>query len=186
MNDQASVGQAISLGGGRRPAVRVLAAGIAALVVLAALVAPVAAAGPVRSTGGGFDFTIPAGFVCPFPVRWVANDSNLNVATYPVQPNGDQLTRETGHPSSTLTNLDTGRTLVINESFGQEQITHANGTVDLWIDGTVIGAAFPTDFGGPYLRLFTGHLHWQLDAESNLLASSFDGAYTDLCAALAS
>ena len=186
MNDQVSVGLAILSSARKRPAVRVLAAGITALTVLAAVVAPAAAAGPVRSTGSGFDFTIPAGDVCPFAVQWVANDSNMNVATYPVQPNGDQLTRKTGTATDTLTNVDTGKTLVLSESPEQEWISHADGSVDLWVDGTIIGAAFPTDFGGPYLRLFTGHLHWQLDAEGDLLASSFDGTYTDLCAALAS
>lgn len=166
---------------------RMIATGIAALLLLAIMATSAAAAGPVRSKGGGFDFVAPAGLFCPFTLHWVADDTHMNVLTFPVQANGDQLTLRTGHAAgSSLTYVDTGASLVVPESYKLTQITHADGTMDWYIDGSVVIGTAPTDVGGPYLRLYKGNLHFFLDAQSDVLGYSFDGTYVDLCAALGS
>jgi hypothetical protein len=126
----------------------------------------------------------PAGLSCPFPVEWAFESKNLQSKTFPVQANGDQLVRQTGHVMTTVTNLDSGASLVVNTSDRQDFLFHADGTIDVTINGGALAAYYPTDLGGPAMYYFKGHLHDLVDSEFTLVSHQFSGRSTDLCAAL--
>jgi hypothetical protein len=68
--------------------------------------------------------------------------------------------------------------------FREDLIFHADGTVDVWINGTILAAYGLPDFGGPSMWWFKGHLHDTADATFTGTSHVFVGNATDLCAAL--
>jgi hypothetical protein len=150
------------------------------LVALAA--SPVSAAGPERSKFTGFVLDFPEGLVCDFAVRWDVFAGG-NELVFPVRANGDQVVRQVGRNTATITNLGTGATVGIQGGTRQDFVFHADGTVDVIIDGHAIAGYFPAD-GGPSMWLFRGHLHDLVDGTFTLIAHDFSGNATDLCAAL--
>ena len=152
-----------------------------ALVGLAAV--PAAAAGPERSDIGSFSVDFPAGVLCDFAVRWEF-DAGGHQLVFPVQPNGDQVVRSVGGVTGTITNLDGDRSFPIRGDARQDFVFHADGTIDVIINGTVVAGYFPTDVGGPSMWLFRGHLHDEVDGTFTATSHSVSGLATDLCAAL--
>ena len=151
------------------------------LVALAA--APVSAAGPEHSKFSGFVLEFPDGLVCDFPVRWDVHAAG-NELVFPVRANGDQVVRQAGRNTVTVSNLDTGATFDIQGGTRQDFVFHADGTIDVIISGHAIAGYFPTDIGGPSMWLFRGHLNDLVDGTFTLIAHDFRGNATDLCAAL--
>jgi hypothetical protein len=165
--------------------VRVFASSfVVAFVALGIGVSTAAAAGPDHSKVPGFTATFPAGEVCPFTTTWDAPETNVNQLVFPVDANGDQLVRTSGHGVTVVTNADTGASITLKGGFRQDLIFRADGTIDVWINGTVLAAAGVPDFGGPSMWWFRGHLHDVLDATFTRTAHSFTGNATDICAAL--
>jgi hypothetical protein len=168
----------------RKP-VRALASSfVVALAALAITVSTATAAGPDHSKVPGFTATFPAGEVCPFTTTWDAPETNVNQLVFPVDGNGDQLVRTTGHDVTVVTNADTGASITLRGGFRQDLIFRADGTIDVWINGTVLAAAGVPDLGGPSMWWFRGHLHDVLDATFTRTAHTFTGNATDICAAL--
>jgi len=169
----------------RRRVPAVLAATIAGLLA-------VSAASPALAGGKPEHIRIldpspaefPAGLSCEFPVLWTFETSNLRVATFPVQPNGDQLVRQTGHVMTTATNEDTGASLRVNTSDRQDFLFHPDGSIDVTINGHTIAAYFPGDLNGPGMFLFTGHLQDTIDSQNVVTAHHVTGRVIDICAAL--
>ena len=83
-----------------------------------------------------------------------------------------------------VTNFDTGEWITLSGGVRQDLIFRADGTIDVWINGTVLAAAGVPDLGGPSMWWFRGHLHDVLDATFTRTAHSFTGNATDICAAL--
>ena len=157
---------------------------VLACVVLGAMVSTATAAGPDHSKVLGSPALFPAGTVCPFTVTWDINPSNVNALVFPVDANGDQLVRITGHDDLVVTNTDTGASITLKGGFRQDLIFHADGTVDVRINGTIMAAYGVPDFGGPSMWWFKGHLHDTADATFTGTSHAFVGNATDLCAAL--
>jgi hypothetical protein len=132
----------------------------------------------------GFTAIFPAGEVCPFTTTWDVADTNVNQLVFPVDANGDQVVRTSGHGVTVVTNTDTGASIRLSGGFRQDLIFRADGTIDVWINGAVLAAAGVKDFGGPSMWWFRGHLHDVLDATFTRTAHSFTGNATDICAAL--
>ena len=168
----------------RKP-IRALASSfVVAFAALGIMVSTATAAGPDHSKVLGFAATFPAGTVCAFTVTWDPPENNVNQLVFPVDANGDQLVRTTGHDVIVVTNADTGASITLRGGFRQDLIFRADGTIDVWINGTVLAAAGVPDLGGPSMWWFRGHLHDVLDATFTRTAHSFTGNATDICAAL--
>jgi hypothetical protein len=166
---------------------RALRAGLAAGLLAVALATPALAGGKPEHvrTGAPDPFVFEAGLSCPFAVEWAFEVNNLTVTTFPVQANGDQLVRQTGHVMATVTNLENDRSITTNPSDRQDFLYHADGTMDVRINGRALAAYFPGDVGGPAMYLFIGHLDDTVTASDfTVLRHSFSGTSVDLCAAL--
>ena len=165
--------------------VRVFASSfVVAFVALGIGVSTVAAAGPGHSKVPGFTARFEAGDVCPFTTTWDVLETNANQLVFPVDANGDQRVRTAGHGVTVVTNAATGASITLRGGLRQDLIFRADGTIDVWINGTVLAAAGVADFGGPSMWWFRGHLHDVLDATFTRTAHSFTGNATDICAAL--
>jgi hypothetical protein len=165
---------------------RFVTVGAGTLLLLASFATPAAAAGPVHGTGGfTFDYTFGAGVMCPFDLHWVQDGSRQQALTFPVQSNGDQLTRFAGLEWSTVTNVDTGATMVVGGGLRMDFIAHRDGTFEYFVDGTVVAGYVTTDAPGAGLWLFHGRLHDTIASDGfSTTSHSFEGGATDLCAAL--
>jgi hypothetical protein len=157
---------------------------VVAFAALAIAVQAVTAAGPEHTKVSGFTLTFPAGTVCQFTATWDVQETNVNQLVFPVDANGDQLVRAAGHVITVVTNADTSASITLSGGFRQDLIFRADGTIDVWINGTVLAAAGVPDLGGPSMWWFRGHLHDVLDATFTRTAHSFVGNATDICAAL--
>jgi hypothetical protein len=154
-----------------------------ALAVLLLAAAPAAAAAPERSKLTAYSVDFPAGLICDFAVNWdFAGTGNLLI--FPVTAAGDQVVRQVGLSTGTITNVDTGASVTIRGGIRQDLVFHADGTIDGIMSGHVLAGYYPTDVGGPAMWLFRGHLHDEIDATFTATAHSFQGNATDLCAAL--
>jgi hypothetical protein len=77
----------------------------------------------------------------------------------------------------TATNLDTEKTVKINEGGSFSVVQHSDGTVTVTSNGFVISSLFGT--------IFSGHSVLELDANGNVTSRTFNGREEDLCAELA-
>jgi len=168
----------------RKPVRVFVSSFVVAFAALGISVSAAAAAGPDHSKASGFTATFPAGTVCPFTATWDVKETNANQLVFPVDANGDQLVRTAGHAITVVTNFDTGEWITLSGGVRQDLIFRADGTIDVWINGTVLAAAGVPDLGGPSMWWFRGHLHDVLDATFTRTAHSFTGNATDICAAL--
>jgi hypothetical protein len=168
----------------RKPVRAFAASFVVAFAALGVMAATAAAAGPDHSKVSASPVTFPAGTVCPFTVTWDPEDSIGNLLVFPVDANGDQVVRATGHGATVVTNDETGTSITVRGGFRQDLIFHADGTIDARINGTILAAYGVPDFGGPSMWWFKGHLHDTIDATFTATGHAFVGNATDLCAAL--
>jgi len=77
----------------------------------------------------------------------------------------------------TATNLDTGKTVTINEGGSFSVVEHSDGTTTVTSNGFVLSSLFGT--------IFSGHGVIVLDASGNVISRTFNGTERDLCAELA-
>jgi hypothetical protein len=77
----------------------------------------------------------------------------------------------------TATNLDTGKTLMINLSGSFSVVENSDGTTTITSNGFVLSTLFGT--------IFSGHGVLVLDASGNVISRTFNGTEVDLCAELA-
>jgi hypothetical protein len=167
------------------PARTVLAAAVGGMLALS-FAAPAFAGGKPEHTRIPVPdpAVFPAGLSCEFTVEWRFASQNLQLTTFPVQPDGDQVVRQTGHQVTTITNLDNGRSMTVNTTNRQDFVNHPDGSIDVFIDGRVVAAYFPTDVGGAGMFVFNGHLHDVLDPGFTLVDHHMSGHVLDVCAAL--
>ena len=167
----------------RKPARAFASSFVVAFVALGAMVSTATAAAPDHSKVFPSPATFPAGTVCPFTVTWDVKESNVNQLVFPVNANGDQLVRLTGHDNTVVT-AGTGTSITLKGGFREDLLFHADGTIDVRINGTILAAYGVPDFGGPSMWWFKGHLHDTADATFTGTSHAFVGNATDLCAAL--
>jgi hypothetical protein len=109
---------------------------------------------------------------CSFPVLF---QPALNFTNLFVFSDGEVF--GSGPFVGTATNLDTGKTIKINEGGSFSVVQHSDGSVTVTSNGFVISSLFGT--------IFSGHGVLELDANGDVSSRTFDGREEDLCAELA-
>ena len=169
---------------------RLLAIAFAGLLCLT-IVGPVAAKGPPSVTH--LDPTVISADTfagtCDFPVELVDSFANASMLEYPANANGDQLVTFTGGYRSTITNLDSGKSIEIKYFGNARYLFQADGTIDIVTGGTVLAWFYEEDvLSGidPGIYLMTGPTHLLVDAATFLALEPVQakGRVIDLCAAL--
>jgi hypothetical protein len=131
-----------------------------------------------------------AGATKPFMERQVQGPFTLDeTCSFPVlfQPTGPAFTNffvfsdgeifGSGPFVGTATNLDTGKTVNINEGGSFSVVEQSDGTVTVTSNGFVISSLFGT--------IFSGHSVIVFDANGEVTSRTFNGNTRDLCAELA-
>ncbi len=130
-----------------------------------------------------------AGATKPFMQRLPGGPDTLDACGFPVllQPTGTDFTNffifsdgeimGSGPFVGTAINLDTGKTIKINEGGGFSVVEHSDGSVTVTSHGFVISSLFGT--------IFSGHSVIELDANGDVTSRTFNGREVDLCAELA-
>jgi hypothetical protein len=153
-------------------AVALLGALFAAMVASTAQAVP-----PTRETEQPFDFDSNSLF-CGFPLRAETLRNNVKITTF---SDGRQLT--TGSHTYRLTNLSTGKSLVLTDA--GNLITNPEQTTDTFT-GRLVLFLFPGEPFGPGASLFVGRVVANFAVPGGFFYSSLDftGQRVDLCAAL--
>jgi hypothetical protein len=131
-----------------------------------------------------------AGATKPFMVREVQGPMTLSdTCSFPVllQPTtphvsnlfifSDGEVMGSGPFVGTATNLDTQKTVKINEGGSFSVVQHSDGSVTVTSNGFVLSSMFGT--------LFSGHGVIELDANGSVTSRRFNGTERDLCTELA-
>jgi hypothetical protein len=150
-------------------------AGVIAALSLGALVlaAPAGATQPYKERQVQGPLTLGAGETCSFAVLLQPTAPDvLNFFVF-----SDSEVFGAGPFVGTATNLDTGKTVMINLSGHFSVVQHSDGTVTVTSDGFVLSTLFGT--------IFSGHGVIELDANGNVTSRTIDGTQEDLCAELA-
>jgi hypothetical protein len=131
-----------------------------------------------------------AGATQPFKLRIVQEPFTLvDTCSFPVliQPTAPDVSNffvfsdgeifGSGPFVGTATNLDTGKTLKINEGGSFSVVEKSDGTTTITSNGFVLSSLFGTIFSGPGVLV--------LDSSGNVISRRFNGTERDLCAELA-
>jgi hypothetical protein len=110
---------------------------------------------------------------CSFPV--LLQPTAPDVSNFFIFSDGEIM--GSGPFVGTATNLDTGKTIKINEGGGFSVVQHSDGSVTVTSRGFVISSLFGT--------IFSGHTVIEFDANGNVTSRTFNGREEDLCAELA-
>ena len=149
------------------------------VAVLGAVAATSAAqaAPPTRTTEPPFDFDSSSLF-CGFPMRAETLRNNVNITTF---SDGRQLV--TGSHTARLTNLSSGKSLVIADA--GNLMTDPEQTTDTF-HGRLVLFLFPGEPFGPGAWLFVGRTVATFAEPGGFLYSDLEltGKRVDLCAAL--
>lgn len=158
---------------------------VGSVALLALLAAPVAADRPTRTIEPPpEDFVLAAGEACPFAVLVHIGGGAFTITFTDAGQN--PVRQFSARLSGTLevTNLETGKTVVVNDA--------GPGFIEFHPDGsfTLVGVGpwgFPIDpdTGEPGLFRVMGRFVMTFDAAGNVTSFEFVGAVKDLCAALA-
>jgi hypothetical protein len=132
---------------------------------------------PTRSTEPPFEFDNSSVF-CGFPMRAETLRNNVKITTF---SDGRQLV--TGSHTYRLTNLSTGKSLVVTDA--GSLTTDPAQTVDTFA-GRLVLFLFPGEPLGPGVWLFAGHVVATFAAPGGFFYSDLQikGNRVDLCAAL--
>jgi hypothetical protein len=163
-----------------------LAAGIAGLLLSPSSTA-VAGGKPSRVPIPASDnaFDDPAGMDCSFELAGQPVANNEKVTTFPAQANGDVVQIVTGTVKYELTNVDTGKSIMVNTS-GPGHITiYPDGSETAVLSGRSLFTFLPTDIpAGPATYLTTGRVVVNETASGQSILVSESGTREDICAAL--
>ena len=127
-----------------------------------------------------------AGRVCSFEFAAAPVSNNQYLTTYPADANGDVRMSVTGVLKEQLTNVGTGKSIVVNVSGPSTQIVHQDGSSDLTLEGSVL-VSYNARFNprGPATFIYTGHTVYSVSDDGILtLISTTDKEPFDVCAAL--
>jgi hypothetical protein len=129
-----------------------------------------------------------AGATKPFMQRLPQGPDTLDACGFPVllQPTGAAFTNlfifsdgeimGSGPFVGIAINLDTGKTVNINEGGGFSVVEHSDGSVTVTSHGFVISSLFGT--------IFSGRTVLEFDANGDVTSRTFNGREEDLCAEL--
>jgi hypothetical protein len=146
----------------------------------------ISAQGPTRSPVNNQPFTVAAGQGCNFPLHGEPLIDQEVTKTFPPESNGDVKVIITGRLVFELTNLDTGKSLVVNISGPVTAVFHPDGSVRAdfgGLSGPIV--FFPTDIPpGPKAFINSGRLVVDITPSGQLILVSQSGHEEDVCAAL--
>jgi hypothetical protein len=161
------------------------------LAVLSLLAGPAAAiTKPTRTviTPEPEGVSWPAGVVCEFAVQGVPDDR----ARQAITDFADGRSITIGHGSPTLTNVETGTSLVHRSSYkvteiydpiGHEFLVEISGRIFIVLFEGEPGPSGEVGSDGALLSL-VGHVQFTVDVSGSITSFSLDGTSTDLCALL--
>jgi hypothetical protein len=158
------------------------------MVVVCQVPTSVDAGQPVRFPTQPFAGTIPAGLLCPTDF-----DIDIAVVGARVQTETDFKDQAghvvrmmfTGPESFSLTNVTTGKQIVVDASGPGNTYLHADGSSFNAGGGHALVGLFPSDEGGPALFTIVGHETFTRDADGTIHDLVIEGTVTDLCKVLA-
>jgi hypothetical protein len=178
--------------GPRRAGGMAIAVIVAVVVVAVVAVSPAAAARPIRTVLTPGPVTFPAGEGCAFDVRGVP-DENARVV---ITEFDDGRVVFQGHANPTLTNLDTGASIVTSSRFRwverpgsepNETLVETSGPLNMSFLPGLLGPFGEVEEPGLLLRL-VGHQRFtvfDIGEPTEIVTSySFSGQTTDICALL--
>jgi hypothetical protein len=132
-----------------------------------------AAAPPQRDPVPGGVITEPAGAVCDFPIAITPLKLREKVTSF-----SDGRVRLTGVAIVEVSNVDNGRSIVINSS-GPGWLDRNN------VQGGQLFFLFPSDVGGPGIYLYRGNVTFTRDDAGNFTSITATGTRSgNLCAAI--
>jgi hypothetical protein len=126
------------------------------------------------------------GRVCTFEFDAAPVQNNQYLTTYPADANGDIRQSVNGALKERVTNVGTGKSLILNISGPSTEIFHTDGTADLTLEGSVM-VSYNARFNprGPATFVYTGHTVLSVSDDGVLtLVSTTDKKPFDVCAAL--
>jgi hypothetical protein len=159
---------------------------IALLVFPAALSAADGKPTRIAITDEQQSFHLRAGRVCSFEFDAAPVSNNQYITTYPADANGDVRMNVTGTLKEQLTNVGTGKSIIVNVSGPATQIVHLDGSSDLTLEGSVL-VSYNARFNprGPATYIYTGRTVFSVSDDGILtLVSTTDKQPFDVCAAL--
>ncbi|HEY2373371.1 MAG TPA: hypothetical protein VGH82_12670 [Gaiellaceae bacterium] len=159
---------------------------IALLVYPATLAAANGKPTKVAITDEQQTFDLPAGVGCSFELAGTPVSNKEYFKTYPADANGDVRTLINGTSKEQLTNVGTGKSIIVNNSGPSKEIDHADGSADVDIGGSVLVIfEFPFNPRGPSSYIYTGHTVLSFSPIGVLtVVSTTDNNPFDVCAAL--
>jgi hypothetical protein len=160
---------------------------LAAALLLVALAAPVAAAGPERFWTEESELSFGPEY-CGFPAQLVDSFSANKSLVFPPDTDGNVRIISPGVIRSTLTNLDSdastrlnlGGKITIRIAGDGSAHVRGSGTIFLWYSPTEA----PVAETGAGLFLLHGHATEVYSVEGALLSAEYTGRLIDLCAEL--
>ena len=174
----------------KRLKIYLLLAAAFSAIALIALPAPLSAADgkPTRVavTDDQQSFSFRAGRVCSFALAGTPMENNQYIKTFPADANGDVRVLIEGVLKEQVTNVDTGKSIVLNVSGPAVEIVHPDGTALLTNEGSFL-VLFNARFNplGPHTYVYTGHTVISISADGILTpVSTTDKDPLDVCAAL--
>ena len=169
--------------------VAVVGASLIAATQLGATAASAANGQPARfaitDAQQAFDFA--AGRACSFELAGTPVSNNEYVKIYPVEANGDVRMLVNGNLTLQLTNVDKGKSIIVNVSGPSTQVQHADGSSVATLGGSVmVSFLAPFNPRGPATYIYTGHTVLSFAPPFGLLTlvSTTDNKPFDVCAAL--
>lgn len=154
---------------------------IALLVFPAALSAASGKPTRIAITDDQQSFHFRAGRVSSFELAGTPVSNNQYITMYPADANGDVRNIITGALKERLTNVGTGKSIIVNVSGPATEIVHPDGSADLTPPARC-SLATPR---GPATYIYTGHTVFSVSDDGILtLVSTTDKQPFDVCAAL--
>jgi hypothetical protein len=144
------------------------------------------AQGPTRMPFNNQPFTVPAGQGCAFPLHGEPLIDQEVVKIFPPEPNGDVKQIVTGRLVFELSNLDTGKSLVVNISGPVSAVIHPDGSIRADFGGRSGPFTFsPTDIPpGPKAFINSGQIVFDVTPTGQFILVSQSGHEEDVCAPL--
>jgi hypothetical protein len=127
-----------------------------------------------------------AGRVCTFEFDVKPVSNNQYITTYPADANGDVRIHVGGALKEQVTNVDTGKSIIVYVPGPTTQTVHPDGSSELILDGSVM-VSYNARFNprGPNTYIYTGHTVFSVSPDGILtLVSTTDKNPFDVCAAL--
>jgi hypothetical protein len=159
---------------------------IALLAFPAALSAADGKPTTVAVTDDQQSFSFRAGRVCSFALAGTPVENNQSIKTFPADVNGDVRVLIEGVLKEQVTNVATGKSIVVNVSGPSKEIVHSDGTAELTFDGSGL-VSYNARFNplGPHTYIYTGHTVISISDDGVLTpVSTTDKNPFDVCAAL--